>query len=126
MKNYPEPQLDDIVKTIAISRIIFQGSINIQTPPNLLPGTYKSVLEAGINDWGGISNITYDYVNPNAAWPDIEDLKASTIKAGFTLKMRLPIYPEYIRKISGFLPKKLKHKITSQVDDEGFVREDKF
>ena len=57
---------------------------------------------------------------------DIQDLKASTIKAGFTLKMRLPIYPEYIRKISGFLPKKLKHKITSQVDNEGFVREDKF
>ncbi|WP_455368357.1 7,8-didemethyl-8-hydroxy-5-deazariboflavin synthase CofG [[Eubacterium] cellulosolvens] len=126
MQNYPEPQLDDIVKTIAISRIIFQGSINIQAPPNLLSGTYQSVLEAGINDWGGISNITYDYVNPHAAWPDIEDLKVSTINAGFTLKMRLPIYPEYIRKISGFLPKKLKHKITSQVDDEGFVREDKF
>ena len=125
MQNYPMPQLDDIRKTIAVGRIIFQGSMNIQAPPNLLPGTYKSVLEAGINDWGGISNITYDYVNPHAAWPDIEDLKTSTINAGFTLKMRLPIYPEYIRKISGFLPKKLKHKIISQVDDEGFVREDK-
>jgi hypothetical protein len=83
-------------------------------------------LEAGINDWGGISNITYDYVNPHAPWPDIEDLRTLTMKAGFSLKMRLPVYPEYIRKISGFLPKKLKHQITSQVDDEGFVREDKF
>lgn len=126
MQNYPEPQLDDIVKTIAVSRIIFQGSINIQAPPNLLPGTCKSVLEAGINDWGGISNITYDHVNPHAPWPDIEDLRALTMKAGFSLKMRLPVYPEYIKKISGFLPKKLKHKIISQVDDEGFVREDKF
>jgi 7,8-didemethyl-8-hydroxy-5-deazariboflavin synthase CofG subunit len=126
MQNYHEPQLDDIVKTIAVSRIIFQGSINIQAPPNLLSENYKSVLEAGINDWGGISNITYDYVNPHAPWPDIEDLRAFTMKAGFNLKMRLPVYPEYIRKISGFLPKKLKRKITSQVDNEGFVREDKF
>ena len=126
MQNYPKPKMDDMIKTIAVSRIIFQGSINIQAPPNLLPGIYKSVLEAGINDWGGISNITFDYVNPHKAWPDIEDLKTSTMNAGFTFKMRLPIYPEYIRKKSGFLPKKLKNKITSQVDDEGLVREDKF
>lgn len=126
MQNCPEPQLDDMVKTIAVSRIIFQGSINIQAPPNLLPNAYTSVLNAGINDWGGISNITYDFVNPHAPWPDIEVLRAFTMKAGFCLKMRLPIYPEYIRKISGFLPKRLEHKIKSQVDDEGFVREDTF
>jgi FO synthase len=126
MQNYPEPQLDDIIKTIAVSRIMFQGSINIQAPPNLLPGSYESILEAGINDWGGISNITCDYVNPHAPWPDIEVLKAFTMKAGYILKMRLPVYPEYIRKIRGFLPKKLENRIKSQVDDEGFVREDKF
>jgi 7,8-didemethyl-8-hydroxy-5-deazariboflavin synthase CofG subunit len=124
MENSAEPTMIDVMKTVAVARIIFQGRTNIQTPPNLVPGDYREILRAGINDWGGISNITNDLVNPQEPWPRIETLRNVTVEAGFQLKMRLPIYPEYIRRIPGYLPKTLEDKILRQVDDEGYVQEE--
>jgi len=124
MENSAEPTMIDVMKTVAVARIIFQGRTNIQTPPNLVPGDYREILRAGINDWGGISNITNDLVNPQEPWPRIETLRNITVEAGFQLKMRLPIYPEYIRRIPGYLPKTLEDKILRQVDDEGYVQEE--
>jgi FO synthase len=124
MENSPEPALRDILKTVAVARMIFQGSTNIQTPPNLIHENYQEILAAGINDWGGISNITDDLVNPREPWPKIETLKEITTKAGFQLRMRLPVYPEYIKHIPGFLPRSLEDKTFSEVDDEGYVKEE--
>ena len=124
MENSPEPALRDILKTVAVARMIFQGSTNIQTPPNLIHENYQEILAAGINDWGGISNITDDLVNPREPWPKIETLKEITTKAGFQLRMRLPVYPEYIKHIPGFLSRSLEDKIFSEVDDEGYVKEE--
>lgn len=124
MENSPEPTLNDMLRTVAVARMIFQGSTNIQSPPNLIREHYQEILDAGINDWGGISNITDDLVNPREPWPKIETLKKITAKAGFQLRMRLPVYPEYIKRIPGFLPRSLEKKILSEVDDEGYAKEE--
>ncbi|MCP8315476.1 MAG: 7,8-didemethyl-8-hydroxy-5-deazariboflavin synthase CofG [archaeon] len=121
MESYPEPNVKDIAKTIALARLIFLGKMNIQAPPNLSK-EYSAYLSAGINDWGGISPVTKDFVNPEAPWPEIKALKRITEQKGFELKARLPIYPEFILNKAGLLPKSLKSYIISLVDDEGFVK----
>jgi FO synthase len=122
MEQAPQPTMIDMVKTVATARLIFQGKTNIQSPPNLLPGPYRDLLCAGINDWGGVSNLTKDLVNPEAPWPEIDTLRKVTNEAGFELILRLPVYPEYIVRMDGYLPSSLEEKIRSQVDSEGFVR----
>jgi 7,8-didemethyl-8-hydroxy-5-deazariboflavin synthase CofG subunit len=124
MEKVPETKIIDTVRTVAVTRIIFQGETNIQSPPNLISEPYEPLLRAGINDWGGISNITRDFVNPQAPWPEIENLRKATAKAGFQLKIRLPVYPEYIVRIRGYLSRTLEEKIRTQVDDEGYPREE--
>ncbi len=125
MEKTPEATTIDTIRTVAVARIIFQGKTNIQSPPNLVSNAYRSLLHAGINDWGGISNITKDFVNPQAPWPEIEDLRKATSDAGFQLKMRLPIYPEYIVGMPDYMPKTLEYRIRSQVNDEGYPREER-
>jgi 7,8-didemethyl-8-hydroxy-5-deazariboflavin synthase CofG subunit len=124
MENNAEPDLSEIARTVAVARIIFQGKTNIQAPPNLIPGNYQMMLDAGINDWGGISDVTHDLVNPRSPWPKVEELRKATNAAGFQLRMRLPIYPEYIKQMHGYLPKSLENKIMSQVDTEGYALEE--
>ena len=121
MEKATEPMDIDTIKTVAVTRIIFQGETNIQSPPNLV-SDYRALLYAGVNDWGGISNITGDLVNSQSPWPKIEDLRKATSDAGFELKMRLPVYPEYIIKMPEYLPNNLKNRIRSQVNDEGYPR----
>jgi len=91
----PEPSTDDLQRTIAVARLVLGGTFNIQSPPNLLSRNYPDLLEAGINDWGGISPVTRDFINPEAAWPQISSLAARTAAAGFVLRERLAIYPEF-------------------------------
>jgi FO synthase len=91
----PEPSNDDLLRTIAVARLILGGTMNIQSPPNLLSEDYPELLKAGLNDWGGISPVTKDFINPEAAWPQISALAAKTAAAGFVLRERLAIYPEY-------------------------------
>lgn len=95
MREHPEPEFDDFLRTVAAARILLGGEINIQAPPNLSEN-YARLLSAGINDWGGISPVTKDYINPERAWPEIEILREKTKEKGFTLKERLAVYPEFI------------------------------
>src|ERR1051325_8875069 len=104
MASAPEPESLDMAKTVAVARLVLGGRMNLQAPPNLSPDDHKLLLRAGINDWGGISPITKDYVNPEAAWPHIEALARTCSEEGFTLRERLAIYPEYINQPDFLLP----------------------
>jgi 7,8-didemethyl-8-hydroxy-5-deazariboflavin synthase CofG subunit len=103
MAGCAEPDANDIARTVATARLILGGAMNIQVPPNLNPDDHLLMLRAGINDWGGISPVTTDYVNPEAAWPHLDTLAETCRSAGFTLRERLAIYDEFIDR-PGFLP----------------------
>jgi len=96
MANAEEFGEDDMIRTVALARLILGGRMNLQAPPNLSPAAHTRLIHAGINDWGGISPLTMDYVNPEAPWPHIETLAATCQAEGFDLEPRLPIYPEYV------------------------------
>ena len=98
--------------------------MNVQAPPNLTPGSYQSYLMAGINDWGGISPLTIDFINPEAPWPHLLELKHATQALGFNLTERLAIYPEYIRNGFTYLSQPVSQRITDLVDEEGWVRKE--
>ncbi|MEM4575848.1 MAG: 7,8-didemethyl-8-hydroxy-5-deazariboflavin synthase CofG [Candidatus Nezhaarchaeales archaeon] len=120
MESYNPPSLLDILKTIAIARLIFKVDVAVQAPPNLNPKAYSTYLLAGINDWGGISPLTPDFVNMAYPWPKISDVEDVTRKLGFELRERLPIYPAFIAK--GWMPITLKERIESLVDEMGLVK----
>ena len=114
-----EPTVQYFARIVAAARWIFGPEMNVQVPPNLTDdfGVY---LDAGINDWGGVSPLTIDWVNPEAPWPHLEKLRAITNDAGFELAPRLPVYPEYITEEwidPGLLP-----KVVEAVDDDGYAR----
>jgi FO synthase len=119
-----EPDLDDLLWTAAATRLVFGATMNIQVPPNLSYEAFPRLLEAGINDWGGISPVTADHVNPEAPWPDLAKLESATERAGFSLQQRLAVYPSYVAGSSIWLDKKLATKVLRAVDADGFVRED--
>ena len=98
MRDVPDAELDDLAATIAATRLILGAKARIQAPPNLVGAQYDLILRAGIDDWGGVSPLTPDHVNPERPWPDIDELAAHTAAAGFTLRERLTIYPPYIRE----------------------------
>ncbi len=115
-----EPTALDMVRTIAVARLIFGGAMSIQAPPNLTPDAYSLYLLAGINDWGGVSPITADHINPEAAWPQIAKLAASSTDAGFTLRERLTIYPHYLTQ-PDFVAAPIRHRALKWVDETGLV-----
>ncbi|MHA1649062.1 MAG: 7,8-didemethyl-8-hydroxy-5-deazariboflavin synthase CofG [Candidatus Helarchaeota archaeon] len=121
MQTWPSPSLIEMLKIVCITRIIFQGKMNIQIPPNLNENNLEVFLLSGINDWGGISPLTKDFINPEKEWPSLQKLLAITRRSGFQLKERLPIYPEFARK-DKFISKLLKTKIKSLIDENGFVK----
>src|SRR5947207_7684589 len=96
MAGFPEPDDLEMAKTVAAARLLLGGQMNVQAPPNLSPDDHRLLLRAGINDWGGISPVSRDYVNPEAAWPMIPVLARTCAEEGFVLRERLAIYPEYI------------------------------
>jgi len=96
MAGSPELTDDEMVRTVALARLILGGRMNLQAPPNLSPAAHARLIRAGINDWGGISPLTMDYVNPEAPWPHVAQLGETCRVAGFELRPRLPIYPEYV------------------------------
>jgi FO synthase len=122
MRDHPNASYDDMLKTIALARLILGGDMNIQAPPNLTPEKYELYLHAGINDWGGISPLTPDFINPEAPWPALKALKQKSAEAGFDLKARLPVYPEYIARADGFLAKSLLPYVEGLSDSDGLVR----
>jgi FO synthase len=124
MKHWPEPTLLDMLKTIAVARLLLGGAMNIQAPPNLTPEAYQLLLLAGINDWGGVSPLTIDFINPEAPWPKIQELQRITGEVGLILRERLAIYPNYITMAPEYIPLSLRDRILAYVDMEGFVREE--
>jgi 7,8-didemethyl-8-hydroxy-5-deazariboflavin synthase CofG subunit len=124
MKDWPEPTLLDMLRTIAVARLLLGGSMNIQAPPNLTPDAYQLLLLAGINDWGGVSPLTIDFINPEAPWPKIRELHRVTSEVGLVLRERLAVYPEYITMYPEYIPVPLRDRILGYADIEGFVREE--
>jgi 7,8-didemethyl-8-hydroxy-5-deazariboflavin synthase CofG subunit len=121
MAQAPEPSNDDLQRTIAVARLILGGEMNIQSPPNLLSEDYPDLLKAGINDWGGISPVTKDFINPEAAWPQISSLAARTASAGFVLRERLAIYPEFSAR-KEFMNDRLEPHVRKLRGDDGYAR----
>ena len=124
MRHWREPSALDMLRTIAVARLILGPDQNLQAPPNLAPEIYQMYLFAGINDWGGISPVTKDHINPERAWPLIAELQAATAEAGFTLRERLCLYPEYIAR-PAFVRDGLRERIEALVDDHGLVPQEK-
>jgi FO synthase len=118
-----EPSTEDLQRTIAVARLIFGGPMNIQSPPNLLSNNYPDLLQAGINDWGGISPVTKDFINPEAAWPQISSLAARTAAAGFHLRERLAIYPEFSSQ-PGFVHARVQPHVQKLRGEDGYAREE--
>jgi 7,8-didemethyl-8-hydroxy-5-deazariboflavin synthase CofG subunit len=102
MAQHIEPTMDDMLRTIAVARLILGPGMNIQAPPNLSYSDFPRLLDAGINDWGGISPVTKDHINPEAAWPQIAKLESETAARGLVLRERLALYPEYLDR-EGFV-----------------------
>jgi 7,8-didemethyl-8-hydroxy-5-deazariboflavin synthase CofG subunit len=120
MANHPEPPLDDMLRTLAVARLILGPRMNVQAPPNLSYAEFPRLLEGGINDWGGISPVTKDFINPEAAWPQIAKLRAETEARGFVLRERLALYPEYIAA-DRFLSSGVRERAQLMTDEEGFA-----
>ena len=122
MAAHPEPSLEDMLRTIALARLILGPQMNVQAPPNLSYEDFPRLLEAGINDWGGISPITKDFINPEAAWPQIARLQAETAARGFTLRERLALYPEFVHRHE-FLSSRVRRRIAEIAGPDGFARD---
>jgi 7,8-didemethyl-8-hydroxy-5-deazariboflavin synthase CofG subunit len=120
MAAWPEPDTGDMLRTIAVARLLLRD-MNIQAPPNLTQHGYERLLEAGINDWGGISPLTPDYINPEAPWPHLLDLQRRTEASGQTLKQRLPVYPEFVTWICG-RGGLLADKLAGAMDEQHYAR----
>lgn len=120
----PEPDLNELLWTIAVTRLVFGPSMNIQAPPNLSPGVLPQLVAAGINDWGGVSPLTPDHVNPEAPWPHLERLARETASAGKFLEQRLTIYPGYANEPSSWLDDAVKPSVLQLSDAAGFARRD--
>jgi 7,8-didemethyl-8-hydroxy-5-deazariboflavin synthase CofG subunit len=122
MAAHPEPSLEDMLRTIALARLILGPHMNIQAPPNLSYDDFPRLLDAGINDWGGISPVTKDFINPEAAWPQIARLQTETESRGFILRERLALYPEFVSR-EGFLSPRVRHRIAEVAGADGFGRD---
>jgi FO synthase len=121
MAEHPEPPLEDMLRTLAIARLILGPKMNVQAPPNLSYADFPRLLEAGINDWGGISPVTKDFINPEAAWPEISKLRDETEARGFSLRERLAIYPEFVAR-EEFLSEPLLKRVQALAAEDGFAR----
>lgn len=124
MAQAPEPSLDELLWTIAAARLIFGPSMSIQAPPNLSPGVLPALIGAGINDWGGVSPLTPDHVNPEAPWPHLDELAQQSADAGKHLVERLTIYPRYLREPQRWLDEAVTPAVLRLSDGAGLGRED--
>ena len=126
MAEHDQPDVQDLAWTIAVSRLILGSEMSIQAPPNLSPGVLGTLLDAGINDWGGVSPVTPDHVNPEAPWPHLKNLRAVTREAGKALTARLPIYPRYALDSERWLDSAQHTRVLQRSDALGFAREDRW
>lgn len=124
MAQAPEPDLDDLLWTIAVARLLFGSEMNIQAPPNLSPGVLPQLIAAGINDWGGVSPLTPDHVNPEAPWPHLDLLARETAAAGKFLEQRLTVYPAYALNGKRWLDAGVRPAVLKLMDSGGLARRD--
>jgi FO synthase len=124
MSEAREPSLEDHLWTIAVARIVLPPDMSIQAPPNLNPGALDRLLAAGINDWGGVSPVTPDHVNPEAPWPQLEVLRRAAEAAGKELVARLPIYPRFVQQAERWLAPAMRAPVLDHADAAGYARED--
>ena len=124
MADAPEPPLGDHLWSVAAARIVLGAEISIQAPPNLQPEGLVQLIEAGINDWGGVSPVTPDHVNPEAPWPHLAALEMATERAGRTLVERLAIYPRFLSEPEQWLDPAMETPALRQQDSQGLARED--
>ena len=123
MATAPEPSLDDHCWSIAMARLVFGPRMNVQAPPNLQPGALAALVDAGINDWGGVSPVTPDHVNPEAPWPNLAELERATNATGRELVQRLAVYPDYCRDRARWLDRAFHAPVLDRIDVSGFVRD---
>lgn len=126
MQDSREPDFKDLQWTIAVTRLIFGSKMSVQVPPNLSPGNLDGLIAAGINDWGGVSPLTPDHVNPEAPWPHLDKLYEQTELAGKTLVERLTTYPQYIRQSALWIDEKFRNDLLARSDSEGLARQDEW
>jgi len=124
MASHPEPSLDDHLWTIAVARILLGPTWHVQAPPNLAFDDFPRLLDAGIDDWGGVSPVTIDHVNPEAPWPDIERLAEATRSRGLELAPRLPLYPEYVADLERWVDPAIAPFVRRVSDASGLARDD--
>jgi 7,8-didemethyl-8-hydroxy-5-deazariboflavin synthase CofG subunit len=120
MSRWPEPSHGEMLRVVAVARLLLP-KMNIQAPPNLSAPYYEDLVDAGINDWGGISPLTPDYINPEKPWPHLEQLRLRTEAKGLALRQRLPVYPEFLPAVpaeTGLLSERLR----AAADDHGLAR----
>jgi FO synthase len=122
MVDAPEPDMNELLWTISLARIIFGAEMNIQAPPNLSPGIFEQIVDAGINDWGGVSPVTPDFVNPEAPWPHLTDLADKTAGAGKLLIERLALYPGYANDLPQWVDPSVEPLVLRAIDGSGFAR----
>ena len=123
MEHEHEPGMDELLRAVAVTRLACGPRPNVQAPPNLAPDDYGLLARAGINDWGGVSPLTPDHINPERPWPGLAVLRRATERAGLELRERLAVYPEYARR-SEFVDENLRARVRGLVDADGLVRGD--
>jgi 7,8-didemethyl-8-hydroxy-5-deazariboflavin synthase CofG subunit len=120
MATWPEPSRGELLRTIAVARLLMPD-VNIQAPPNLSDPDYEQLLDAGVNDWGGVSPLTPDFINPERPWPHLQELERRTQAKGFQLRQRLPVYPEFVERAAA-KSELLAQKLAQTADSECYAR----
>src|SRR5690242_1808308 len=123
MAQHPEPSIENMLRTLAIARLVLGSQMNVQAPPNLSYEDFPRLLDAGINDWGGISPVTKDFINPEAVWPQISRLREETEARGFVLRERLALYPEFVSR-EEFVSPRARAKMDLLAGGDGFARDE--
>jgi FO synthase len=121
MRSHPEPSIHELLATIAVARCVLPTRVHLQAPPNLSPDDVEAIIKAGIDDWGGVSPVTPDHVNPELPWPHVEELAARTAATGHQLVERLCIYPEYVRRPDPWLAGRMREPVAALADAEGLA-----
>ena len=126
MANHPEPSEREMLATIALARLLLPPEVAVQAPPNLADKGYARYIDAGINDWGGVSPVTPDHVNPERPWPHLEELERATEEKGYLLVERLAVYPRYALDAERWVDERLRPRVLAAQDSEGFAREEEW
>ena len=119
----PEPSLENHLWTIAVARLVLGPGTSVQAPPNLRPGALARLIEAGLDDWGGVSPVTPDHVNPEAPWPHLIELERATESAGKSLAPRLPLHPRFVFDLERWVAPELRRAVLAASDGQGLGRE---